>query len=183
MQRGYTFLERRRSGLDFWALDHSLDRIADRRPELGLKAHYSIYGKFDILLVIERDSVSDVHNSILELYTEAQEAGTHLISDSTTFLAVDAQPVAAWPELATVVAIDTRLSYERLVRDKLRMDTHRVIVSDMVLGDHDVITLVKSELGPKEYLNLISGIVGKHDSHKIDGIERTRTMFCIPRSA
>ncbi|HMN95494.1 MAG TPA: hypothetical protein PKC43_04650 [Phycisphaerales bacterium] len=173
MSRGYVFLERER-GADFWYLDATIERCRKRAPARFV-AHYSIWGKFDVLAIVEGDGEGAIHDAVIDLRREATETLGSYISDSCTFIAADPAPITKWPDRATLLAIDTVLGSERAVRDSLR-EADAVHVADMLLGDHDVIALVNAGLAPDAYLEFMA-----HTVEKVEGIKKTRTMFSFSR--
>jgi len=176
MLRGYTFFQRSR-GFNFWALDVAIEKCRKEGIVNSISTHFAIWGIYDVLVVLDGNNESAVHEAILQIYRNACESQNNrsFISDSCTFVAVNAAAVETWPRRATVLAIDTHLGYEDLVQKRLsRLPSVRV--ADVILGDHDVIALVDHALSQEAYLEFVSNTV-----NTIEGIEKTHTMFSFTK--
>ena len=182
--RAYVFVERVR-GFGFWELEES---IADcrRMTELGIKATTSLWGQYDMLIVIERESEREIRTSIRSIVQECSRGARSLISNTTTMVVCSpTQDLLTTNECCyTVLAIDVAAGHDESVWKKLApKDKEPVVCCDMVLGAHDIIVLVRQDpphenqpMTSAAYYEFLNNVVDKQSA-----IEKTRTMFGIPQ--
>lgn len=197
--RGYAFLDRSRisrdiasrnqnakATTDFFGLLERLTALTteeDGEQAKGYVHAVTLWGHYDGLVVIDtRNSDYDTEfeddlSTFSRLLNRVCEED--FVADSNTMLATNPRELKDLKELYAILAIDTFPGYADAVAlqlsDKAAVDEKTLILGvDSVLGDYDVVVLVKRPLDMQEYVDFIKLTV-----NDIPEITKTRTMFVV----